>query len=324
MIMTELYDGQGLGNQLWVYCACRSIADQLGYPYSILSPQRFKGADFLDVSFGINPPTVTAPLRVFRERMFFDPDLDYVSSAFDDSVRSLPVNTRIEGLFQSERYFFGHSEGCSRYIGIKPEALALCPVPPDLCILNIRGGEYKRHRSLILPKSYWVKAMHNMREIAGVERFMIVTDDPRYAKSLFPKIPVLEGGIAECYMALYRASLLVLSNSSFAYFPTKTSSNKRCVIAPKYWARFGNRYSRWASPANLYGNWLWQDRQGLLSSYEQCLDEQIATEHYYTGQYSVQVPPWFVNRAGLRRFLPGKLRKHMKNVLSLFFPKHFG
>ena len=30
-------------------------------------------------------------------------------------------------------------------------------------LLNIRGGE-KRHRELILPKSYWVNAIKNMKK----------------------------------------------------------------------------------------------------------------------------------------------------------------
>ena len=125
-------------------------------------------------------------------------------------------------------------------------------------------------------------------------------------------------------MALYFADFLILSNSSFAYFPTKTSTIKRCVIAPKYWARYGNQYSRWASPANLYESWLWQDRAGLLSSYEDCLGEQTATEKYYIEEYTLHVPPQYVDRTGLRRYLPKGLRKNIKKGLSVFLPKRFG
>jgi hypothetical protein len=336
MIITELYDGQGLGNQLWLYSACRSIADELGHTFSILNPQRFKGGNFLDIDLGqadlskndgkhgSHSLQNTGTSRVFYERLFYDPDLDYVSSGFDDSVRSLRSSTRIEGLFQSEKYFFGDVDRARKYIKIKPESLARNPVPRDRCILNIRGGEYKRHRRLILPQSYWLKAMRNMTEATGVDNFLIVTDDPRYAKALLPRIPVLEGGIAECYMAIYLAEYVILSNSSFAYFPVKTSCNKRFVIAPKYWARFNNIYSRWASPANLYQDWLWQDQQGVLYSYEECVDGQLATLNYYKYCYSIQVPSSFVNRTGFRAYIPGRLKKCMKRGLSLIFPKHFG
>ena len=208
MIVTELYDGQGLGNQLWVYCACRSIADQLGYPFSILSPEKFKAADFLDLDFGVTnqewgsgsdplrPFTCAPPFHLFRERMFFDPDLDYVASAFDESVCSLPPGTKSKAFFRAKD-FFGHLERCSAYIGIKAEALAMSPVPAGTCVMNIRGGDTSGHTRLVLPLAYWVDGMRNMREVAGVDRFIIVTDDPPYAKALFPGIPVLEGGIAE-------------------------------------------------------------------------------------------------------------------------------
>jgi len=71
MILTELYDGQGLGNQLWVYAACRSIAEKLQMPHKILSPDKFKGNSFLDIDFGLKffmmknwpnfPHTLTVP-----------------------------------------------------------------------------------------------------------------------------------------------------------------------------------------------------------------------------------------------------------------------
>ena len=156
--------------------------------------------------------------------------------------------------FRAKSTFSVVSEnGALAYIGIKAEALAMSPVPAGTCVMNIRGGEYKRRARLRLaPRLLGRWDARYEGEVAGVDRFIIVTDDPPYAKALFPGIPVLEGGIAECYMALYFADFLILSNSSFAYFPTKTSTIKRCVIAPKYWARYGNQYSRWASPANLY------------------------------------------------------------------------
>jgi len=43
MLVTELWNGQGLGNQLHCYVATRCIAGILGYDFGIHHPERFKG-----------------------------------------------------------------------------------------------------------------------------------------------------------------------------------------------------------------------------------------------------------------------------------------
>ena len=52
MICTELYNGQGLGNQLWLYAVTRTKALDLGVDFGIMSPEKFKGLHFLDLDFG--------------------------------------------------------------------------------------------------------------------------------------------------------------------------------------------------------------------------------------------------------------------------------
>jgi hypothetical protein len=52
MIITELYNGQGLGNQLWCYVVTRTIALDKGFDFGIMSAEKFKGKAFLDLDFG--------------------------------------------------------------------------------------------------------------------------------------------------------------------------------------------------------------------------------------------------------------------------------
>src|SRR5580698_3840869 len=52
MIVTELYNGQGLGNQLWCYVVTRVIALDKGYDFGIMSPEKFKAARFMKLDFG--------------------------------------------------------------------------------------------------------------------------------------------------------------------------------------------------------------------------------------------------------------------------------
>ena len=52
MITTELYNGQGLGNQLWCYFVTGIIASKNGYEFGIQSPHKFKGKEFMSIDFG--------------------------------------------------------------------------------------------------------------------------------------------------------------------------------------------------------------------------------------------------------------------------------
>ena len=55
MIVTELYDGQGLGNQLWCYAALRCAAKELGLDFGVMTTEKFKGREFLSIDFGNVP-----------------------------------------------------------------------------------------------------------------------------------------------------------------------------------------------------------------------------------------------------------------------------
>jgi hypothetical protein len=325
MIITEFYDGQGLGNQLWLYVACRSIADQLNMPFKIIHPERFKGKKFLDIDFGDQEKNIKEnEITIFNEEIFYDPDLDYFSSDFDERVLDLKQNTKINGLFQSEKYFFGDSNRLKKYLPIKREFIDVNQIDDQTCVIYIRGGEYKRHSKLILPMSYWLNAIANMEHIYGIKKFVAVSDDDNYVKAMFPKIKILPGAMEQDYVALMQAKFVILANSSWGFFPTKTGCDKVCVIAPKYWARFNNSFQRWASPANLYESWLWQDYHGHLHEYDQCYEEARNTIKFYKAHYSIRSTYEQIQKKHLRRFLPKILRTYLKKFLSLIFPKKIG
>jgi len=335
LIFSEFYEGQGLGNQLWVYAASRSIAEYLSVPFAIRGMDRFKGSNFLniDTTVGITENQADAlisraienkSIQNFLEISYYDPDLDYFSSAYDGRVKSLNGIVKLDGLFQSEKYFFGNLEKLKRYFVVKSEYLLKNYVHSDTAIINLRGGEYKRHKSLILPETYWTNAIENLSAQTGIDRFLVVSDDKPYAKALFPRYEIYQGGIADCYATICNAENLILSNSSFAYFPIKTGGNAKTVIAPQHWARFGNPHKRWASVANCYEGWLWQDIHGALKSYELCLPEIAATEMLYESTYSVHTTQRVLLKKPLRSVVPQSIRSAAKKVLSLFFPKLIG
>ncbi len=323
MIVTELYNGQGLGNQLWCYCVCRSIADKSNMSFNILGQDNFKAKEFLEVDFG-EVSKNNEKYKIFHEQRFYDKEIDYVASSFDDRVLSLDHGTQIEGLFQSEKYFFDNIDRIKEYIKIKEEYKNLITIPDGVCILNIRGGEYKRHKKFNLPKSYWINAMNNMRSDYGVSQFLIVTDDHKYARALFPDIDIIQEGVAESYIALHSASYLIVSNSTFSYFPIKTKSVPPVVIAPKYFARFNDSCNKWASPANIYKKWLWQDRDGEIQTYEECINEANQVEAMYFSGYYIGVPPSLLSSKRVSSMVPDRIKNAVKKSLSILFPLKYG
>jgi hypothetical protein len=322
MIITELQEGQGLGNQLWCYAACRSIADELNVPFKILGYENFKAKDFLDIDCGSTEEC--SNYEIFHEQRFYDNELDYIASSFDEKVLNIKKDTLIEGLFQSEKYFFDDVDRIKKYITLKDNYKNLVHIPKDVCILNIRGGEYKRHKRFNLPKKYWLNAMENMEREYNISKFMIVTDDQDYAKALFPDIERVPKGIAESYIALHNASYIIVSNSTFSYFPLKTKETKPVVIAPKYFARFNDSLNRWASPANIYKDWIWQDRNGNIYTYFECLEEVRKLENYYTKEFYIATCSEYLREKKISSFIPTDIKKVIKIILAKLFPLRFG
>ena len=335
MIYIKFKKGQGLGNQLWNYCSGLSIAEKLGKSFQILDYENFKAKDFLKIKrFVINESqknkkfssnkykTLPTKIDTFQERLYYDADLKYISSSFDERITNIKNNTLLEGLFQSERYFFNDLLKLKRYIILSNESIKNNPVNSDICIMNIRGGEYKRHKNLILRKDYWEKAMKNFLNFKKIKKFIIVTDDYNYCNRLFPDLEIISNDIEKCYSTIYNCSNIILSNSSFAYFPCKTGKEKT-VIAPKFWARHYEE-KLWSSPCNIYKNWIWQNKEGDIFNYEDCIPIAEQSNNYYEKNFFYLVDKKSIPKSSPIYFLPNPIKKFLKLVLGYLFPIHFG
>ena len=321
MIYLEFLEGQGLGNQLWNYFCIRALSEEIGEDFKIIKPENFKGKDFLSISYHSLDRQFTQKenLNYYSEKLFYDKKLRTYSSYFDVNILNIKSNTLIKGLFQSERYFFG--KDINKYIKIKDLNNNNFDAK-DKCILNIRGGEYKRHKNLILPKSYWENAIRNILEINNKISFYIVTDDYKYASKLFPKYEILYGNIEDDFMNLHKAKYLIVSNSSFSYFPISLGEKPEMIRAPAHWARFGNSENKWISPANYYQGWNYQDKKGLILS-KKDIERSIKNTLFIYSKYNILTSNDAIIKSQLNRFLPLKFRKFIKNILSIIFPMKF-
>ena len=169
MLNISFKEGQGLGNQLWNFAVAKSLSEKLNVGLNIYDFRKFKGKSFLNLDnknnfeYSINEYKFSNDIEIFNERTFYDYQLRYISSDYDERLLNIKKETILEGIFQSESYFFGDLKKLKRYIKLNKKIKEENKIEKDICILNIRGGEYKRHKDFILPKDYWINAMKNYK-----------------------------------------------------------------------------------------------------------------------------------------------------------------
>jgi hypothetical protein len=284
MIVTEIYNGQGLGNQLACYVTTRVIAENMGYDFGIMNPQKFKCLDFMDLNFGKEvhggngpeggPPT-TLPdtiIHYFREKEIRHPNGSDIRID-DENLLKIQDNTKIDGVFQSENTIFHRKEEIKKWLKVKEHKDCYDFSSENICIINFRGGEYRGVPDFFLPPKYWSDSVGRMKVINPDFRFVVITDDVITAKYFFPNFEVYHFDIATDYTIIKNAHYLILSNSSFAYFPTLTSETVKYIIAPKYWGRYNISDGYWSCGYNIYRNYNYIDRNNQIFSYEECLKE---------------------------------------------------
>lgn len=297
MITTEFYHGQGLGNQLWSYASLVAVAKQLNFDFGFQSIDRFKGRRIFDLDFGrrvVGLKSSGPGLRLnsaatnwFMEKWEFHPLDGSNVTGIDPRLFQIRDHTKIDGYFQSENLILPIKE----YLLARLQLAQQHQNIQNRCVINLRGGEYVHHSELFLGFRYYKNAIQNMLKLNPNLEFVVVTDDVRLANEFFPSYNVVsqesrnfDSKGRETFDAdkasldfaiLQSASYLILSNSSFSWWGAWTNRKAKAVIAPKYWARHNTSDGYWSLGDSLTRGWLWQDIEGSISSYEQCLAERV-------------------------------------------------
>ncbi len=261
MICGQFHQGSGLGNQLHRYVATRCVAFDRGYNWAMTGIENFKGKDFMDIQMG-NPSNLvteasflTPFYKTWDEKKVVENGIDI--RGYDPEVNFIEDNTVIDGEFQDEKYFEHRLSEIKEWLKIEP-----LEVPDDLCIINLRGGEYTAYPDLFLKKEYWTEAIELMKEKCPGIRFEVHTDDKLLAEAFFLKegFPVVDNKVIGHslttnmglnWRALRYAKYAIISNSSFAIIPRLIRHlHDAYTIAPQYWARRNTKI--WATPSNYY------------------------------------------------------------------------
>lgn len=287
IIATELLKGQGLGNQLFCYVTTRALAYRNGCDFSIFNRELLannmhsnKGMYFMEIDCGVDIA------RDSLEKVYYEKeDRIYLGNSAhdiahgcyitgpDEKLLRLKETTLIYGNLQDEAYFGSYKKEIRAWLRVKPEYDNYAYSRENLCVINIRGGEYAGNPELFLRRKYWTDAMKRMRQIRPDMEFMAVTDDLGAAKRILPEVKAYHFDLAGDYTAIKNARYLILSNSTFAFFPAFTSDTVQYIIAPKYWARHNVSDGYWASEQNIYSNFHYMDRAGRIFTAEECRRE---------------------------------------------------
>lgn len=268
-------NGQGVGNQLWSYISLKLIFKKRNENIF------FKGYDFFKIK-------VLYPGIDFKSEFIDDFCADYIiyekieyAKNFDfpvseDLFKSFyelnknDLKVELKGLFQKESYL----DGLNELSFLHDEYSSLPVFDREICIIHVRGGDY-----LSIPASltlnYYNYAIKLMREKFKVTNFKILTNDLKYARKLFPDFEIIGSGasfeiieesnashhiggsIKEDFEILYRASNVILSNSTFAYWPVKISAHSKNIIAPMYWFAYNLSIGWWSPSDSIVESWVY-------------------------------------------------------------------
>jgi hypothetical protein len=290
MIINEFYNTQGLGNQLWCYVVTRVIALDKGYDFGIMSPEKFRGIELMDLDYGLPVSGMKSDswshilpdgINHYYQEKLIRNEHGIDVSPLDKDLLNIEDNTKIDGNFQSMNYIKHRRREIIKWLKIKKNILKYSN--NNATIIHLRGGDYVGSpANSLLPVSYYTNAISYMKHINPEMKFYAVTDDYdlgiRYFKDvaeivgstpsrIFDKHRAshhIGGDIHIDYSILNNAKNTIISNSTFSFWAAWTNTKLRNVIAPKNWFTFNNPNNFWSTADMKVDGWTYLDRHGNI------------------------------------------------------------
>jgi hypothetical protein len=299
MITTNLTGN--LGNHMWQYAVCRTVAQKLGYDWGINpSPTHdyHKGMNqmyFMDVDFGKQDfSEVNKDFHEHWTNYNFNGEnvnitmLDSRVWEIQDNSRMIGNNGAFGGLYQTERYFEDIQTDVANWFKIKPEfanqyeekmkELGIV-LDDNTCVINFRGGEYRGIPKVLCRKEYWNDSINHTLSINPNMKFIVISDDPECASWFMPfQIPVFHVEIGFDFYVVNQAKWLIISNSTFGWWAAWLNNTANKILAPKYFASHNFSDGFWGLGESYSKKFHYMGRDGIVYDYKTCKDEAI---NYY-------------------------------------------
>ena len=280
-----------LGNNMFIYALTRTVAERNNYKWGFNPVVEFDyhggkpQMDFLQIDYGVKnnykyldvPESPTGYKNVYEEKtekIILENGEVVPHYFYDEDLFEIPNWTKLYiGCGQDARYY--DREKLREWFKIKEEERGIYKAKlrgwgldiesENICIINIRGGEYKGVPQLILGEGYWNAGIRHFLEKNDKMRFIAVSDDVQYANKILGfRIPVMHMSIGGDYYIINHAKNLLLSNSSFAIFPAWLNENNPYVVAPRFWARHNVTEKYWVNSDIWTFGWNFLGRDGKI------------------------------------------------------------
>lgn len=274
-LIINFLQGQGLGNQLWIFFSGIQIAKILNCKIRFGNGQFFKG--FFLIKDDIIERKFIETKKIFTIENQFETLSNLEVTDYSNIIKILKnilVSTDVEliGSLQNTDYLPSEND-------IKHTLKKNLFHPTDECIIHVRGGDY-RNTIVKVSRKYLLAAIRFFEK--STLNFNIITDDKNYAKKLLPHIKIKTSnpddfdkltnnhhyniGIKEDFLNIANCKYNVLCASTFGFWACYIGSLffEKKIIAPAYW--FANRISKsWSSPRNCYiKNWIYLNNKGKV------------------------------------------------------------
>ena len=274
MISVSMYGR--LGNHLWQYAVCRTVAEQNNYEYYI--PREFLGTHLFNCSLGVDNNTTNKcfPICNNHDQM----------QKYDPTIFNIEDFTKIDGYLQTEKYIKHNQKNIIDWFQPKHDINSIIDelkLNDDICVIGFRGGDYKDKPHVYLDTKFYYDSMDYIKRINPNIKFVILTDDPNEAKKYFSDYPIYNYGMVGDFYAVQFAKYLIISNSTFYWWAAWLNTNSKITILPKYWLRHNISQGWWMPSDSLTEGFLYTDRDGNVQTYDQCLLE--ITDINYQPQY---------------------------------------
>ncbi len=327
-VCTELWNGQGLGNQLWSYIVTRIIADKRNANFSIIGREKFKGKDFMEIDFGKEirggkskegGPAKTLPDGIhtyYKERRENLENTTIDISRTDPSLFSISLNSKIDGGFQSVKYLEGYKNKIKDWIKIKDEYKTY-DTGENACVIHLRAGDFSGIKDVFLPSSYYKHSMNYITSINPQVKFYCVTDQKDKAAEILPGVEIIGsslsgksdehkaphhwgGPIGIDFSYLMNAKYLILSNSSFSWWAGYLNDKAKVIVAPKYWAAYNTSNGYWSTSDIITDGFIYIDRNANLLSAQKCWEEKEIFEsknpEIFTSKENTTISSYFYKK----------------------------
>ena len=257
-----------LGNHMWQYAVCRTLAEKNNYEFHI--PRTFLGSELFNCSLGTEAD--------LTRQQYVDcyQNNSYMAQFYNPNIVHIQDFTKLVGFFQAERYISENKKNIQEWFTLKQPNNKLINelnLLGDVCVINYRGGDYKEIPDVYLGLDYWRSSVEEISKLNNEIKFIVITDDVLAASEVFPNFPVHHFCVADDFFVISHAKYLIIANSTFSWWGAWLNKNSKMIIAPKYWMRHNKSNGWWAPGESITKGFNYMGQDKRLYTSKECIDE---------------------------------------------------